>query len=108
MELPARAALTLALLSPAGLLMGFQFPSLIRMASSGQGGENKTTLLWGINVIASIVGTVLAALLAMIIGFNLNLVVGLAMYAGAGASAYVALVGSRKYANQALPVTERE
>lgn len=108
MELPARAALTFALLSPAGLLMGFQFPSLIRMASFGNGGENKTTLLWGINVIASIVGTVLAALLAMIIGFNGNLVIGLAMYAGAGACAYVALVGSRKYANQALPVTERE
>ena len=107
MELPARAALTFALLSPAGLLMGFQFPSLIRMASFGNGGENKTTLLWGINVIASIIGTVLAALLAMIIGFNGNLVIGLAMYAGAGASAYVALVSSRKYANQALPVAER-
>lgn len=108
MELPARAALTFVLLSPAGLLMGFQFPTLIRMAASGNGGENKTTLLWGINVIASIVGTVLAALLAMIIGFNWNLVVGLAMYAGAGASAYVAFASGRRYANQALPVTERE
>lgn len=108
MELPARAALTFALLSPAGLLMGFQFPTLIRMAASGNGRENKTTLLWGINVIASIVGTVLAALLAMIIGFNWNLIVGLAMYAGAGASAYVAFASGRRYANQALPVTERE
>jgi hypothetical protein len=108
MELPARAALTFALLSPAGLLMGFQFPTLIRMAASGNGRENKTTLLWGINVIASIVGTVLAALLAMIIGFNWNLIVGLAMYAGAGASAYVAFASGRRYTNQALPVTERE
>lgn len=108
MELPARAALTFALLSPAGLLMGFQFPTLIRMAASGNGRENKTTLLWGINVIASIVGTVLAALLAMIIGFNWNLIVGLAMYVGAGASAYVAFASGRRYANQALPVTERE
>jgi len=108
MELPARAALTFALLSPAGLLMGFQFPSLIRMASFGNGGENKTTLLWGINVVASIVGTVLAALLAMLIGFNWNLIVGLAMYAGAGASAYVAFVASRRYANQALPVAGRK
>lgn len=107
MELPARAALTFALLSPAGLLMGFQFPTLIRMASSGSG-ENKTTLLWGINVIASIVGTVLAALLAMIIGFNGNLFVGLAMYLGAGASAYAAFVADRKYAGRTLPVAERE
>ena len=104
MDLPARAALTFALLSPAGLLMGFQFPSLIRMASFDNGGENKTTLLWGINVIASIVGTVLAALLAMLIGFNTNLIVGLGMYVGTGASAYAAFIGSRKYANQALPV----
>jgi hypothetical protein len=108
MELPARAALTFLLLSPAGLLMGFQFPTLIRMASLGNGGENKTTLLWGINIIASIVGTVLAALLAMVIGFNWNLVIGLAMYAGAGASTYVAFVGGKKYANREIPVTEPE
>jgi hypothetical protein len=108
MDLPARAAVTFVLLSAAGLLMGFQFPALIRMASSGNGGENKITLLWGINVIASIVGTVLAALLAMIIGFNWNLVVGLAMYVGAGASAYAAFASSRKYASQAVPVAERE
>lgn len=98
MELPSRAVLTFALLFPAGLLMGFQFPSLIRMSSIGKnGGDNDTTLLWGINIIASIVGTVLAALLAMIIGFEGNLVIGLAMYAGAGASALLAFIGSRKY-----------
>jgi hypothetical protein len=103
MELHARAALTFALLSPAGLFMGFQFPTLIRMAFGS--GENKTTLLWGINIIASIVGTVLAALLAMIIGFNWNLVVGLAMYTGAGVSAYVAFASSRKH-TETVPARE--
>jgi predicted membrane-bound spermidine synthase len=98
MELQSRAALTFALLFPAGLMMGFQFPSLIRMSSQGKnGGDNDTTLLWGINIIASIVGTVLAALLAMIIGFDGNLIIGLAMYAGAGASALLAYVGGRKH-----------
>lgn len=108
MDLPSRAALTFALLSPAGFLMGFQFPSLIRMASYGNGGRNNTTLLWGINVVASIIGTVLAALLAMVIGFNGNLLVGLGMYAGAGLSALAAFLASRKYADQAVSVKERE
>jgi predicted membrane-bound spermidine synthase len=118
LDLPSRAALTFALLFPAGMMMGFQFPSLIRMAAiplrANNGtnrvhNNNNTTLLWGINVVASILGTVLAATLAMVIGFNGNLLVGLAMYAGAGASALLSFISGRKYyANQALPLTERE
>ncbi|HVX01927.1 MAG TPA: hypothetical protein VHA09_02125, partial [Nitrososphaera sp.] len=127
MSLASRAALTFALLFPSGLLMGFQFPALIKMASAplglgngaaaattkGEGrnnsNNNNTTLLWGINVVASILGTVLAATLAMVIGFNGNLLVGLAMYAGAGASALLSFVaGKRYYASRAPQLTERE
>ncbi len=92
MELPYRIALTMALLSPAGLLMGFQFPSLISMASFMKNRGNDTTLLWGVNIIASIIGTVLAATLAMVIGFSGNLLFGLGTYAGAAASALMALL----------------
>ena len=103
MELQYRIALTFGLLFPAGFLMGFQFPSLIKMASlialqnnknkvvvqydnyhGGSKNNNNTTLLWGTNIVASVVGTVLAAILAMIIGFNGNLLIGLCMYLGAG------------------------
>jgi hypothetical protein len=102
MELQYRIALTFGLIFPAGFLMGFQFPSLIKMASliALQNNKNKvvfqhdnypdsknnnnTTLLWGINIVASVIGTVLAAILAMIIGFNGNLLIGLSMYLGAG------------------------
>src|SRR5581483_7837886 len=97
MELPYRIALTAALLSPAGLLMGFQFPSLIGMASFMKKKGNDTTLLWGVNVVASIIGTVLAATLAMVIGFSGNLLFGLGTYAGAGVSALLALL-TLKYA----------
>lgn len=95
MELPYRIALTAALLFPVGLLMGFQFPSLISMAASSssmknRGGDN-TTLLWGVNVVASIIGTVLAATLAMVIGFSGNLLFGLGMYMGAATAALLAL-----------------
>src|ERR671918_696516 len=103
MELYYRIAFTFGLLFPAGFLMGFQFPSLIKMASwirlQNNNNNNKvelqydsypdsknnnTTLLWGINIVASVIGTVLAAILAMIIGFNGNLLIGLCMYLGAG------------------------
>jgi hypothetical protein len=103
MELPYRIALTFGLLFPAGFLMGFQFPSLIKMASlitiqnknkmvfqydnNLDSKNNNTTLLWGINIVASVIGTVLAAISAMIIGFNGNLLIGLCMYLGAGTCA---------------------
>lgn len=104
MQLPYRIAITVGLLFPAGFLMGFQFPSLIKMASfisvqnKSEVGtlqhdiyrnnkNNNTTLLWGINIIASVLGTVLAAISAMVVGFNGNLLIGLCMYLGAGTCA---------------------
>jgi hypothetical protein len=109
LELYQRIALTFVLLSPAGLLMGFQFPSITRMASSSSSSSSLAmhssqkqksttttaattttltttaanddiTLLWGVNVIASVVGTVLTAISSMVIGFNGNLLVGLGVY----------------------------
>jgi hypothetical protein len=91
-----RIALTFALLSPAGLLMGFQFPSIIRMASSiashsakkeGYSSNQDITLLWGINIIASVIGTVLTTTSSMVIGFNGNLLIGCGLYLGALVSA---------------------
>ncbi|MGB8033226.1 MAG: hypothetical protein WCF03_05325, partial [Nitrososphaeraceae archaeon] len=122
LELYQRIALTFVLLSPAGLLMGFQFPSITRMASSSSSSSlamhssqkqrsttttttttsatattltttaanNDITLLWGVNVIASVVGTVLTAISSMVIGFNGNLLVGLGVYLAALTSAIAA------------------
>jgi predicted membrane-bound spermidine synthase len=94
MPLPQRIMLTFALLSPAGLLMGFQFPSITRMASmhsnQGEHTDENITLLWGINVIASVIATVLTAISSMVIGFNGNLLLGAGLYLGALASAIAA------------------
>jgi hypothetical protein len=91
LQLPQRILLTFALLSPAGLLMGFQFPSITRMASmhsnQGEHSNENITLLWGINVIASVIATVLTAISSMVIGFNGNLLLGAGLYLGALASA---------------------
>lgn len=114
LELQQRIALTFALLLPAGILMGFQFPSITRMASfscpppsslhslgkhnrnvgadssSNGRGEENVTLLWGINVTASVIGTVLTAISSMVIGFNGNLIIGFGLYLGALTSAIAA------------------
>jgi hypothetical protein len=118
LELYQRITLTVVLLSPVGLLMGFQFPSITRMASSSYisltmhlsqrhdrssaaaatptaTAKDDITLLWGINVIASVVGTVLAAISSMVIGFNGNLLIGLGLYLGALTSA----ISAARFAN---------
>jgi len=105
MPLTQRIALAFFLLFPAGFLMGFQFPSIIRMASYGNQSWNRTrsgaleftttrrediTLLWGVNIIASVVGTVFTATLSMIIGFSGNLLIGAGLYLAAIVSAVAA------------------
>lgn len=100
-EIHYRIGLTFALLSPAGVLMGFQFPSVVRMSSlfaqkdsQHLGTDNRqgdVTLLWGVNVIASVIGTVITAILSMIIGFSGSLLVGAALYSGAMISIIVSL-----------------
>jgi hypothetical protein len=116
LQLSERIALTFVLLSPAGFLMGFQFPSITRMASSSSlvdkesysserdddSGTEDITLLWGANVIASVVGTVLTATSSMIIGFSGNLLIGVGMYLGALGFAVAAQKITRKAGRRAL------
>jgi Spermine/spermidine synthase domain len=93
LQLPQRILLSLALLSPVGIVMGFQFPSIIRMAySPPQTGRKEdsdrekntvVTLLWGVNVIASVVGTVLTVISSMTVGFSGNLLIAAGLYLGA-------------------------
>jgi Spermine/spermidine synthase domain len=109
LEIQHRIALTFGLLFPTGLLMGFQFPSIARMASlpptptsytqssSAQSHKRRSTdnhqditLLWGINIIASVVGTVLTAISSMVIGFSGNIIIGLGLYLAALVSVLIA------------------
>lgn len=96
LDLTQRILLTIGLLFPVGLVMGFQFPSIIRMADypfipKDESDEQKhnrnqktaVTLLWGVNVIASIVGTVLTVISSMTIGFSGNLLIAAGLYLGA-------------------------
>jgi hypothetical protein len=58
--------------------------------------DGDITLLWGINVIASVIATVLTAISSMVIGFNGNLLIGTGLYLGALVSAIAAVKLRRK------------
>jgi predicted membrane-bound spermidine synthase len=104
-EISYRIGLTFALLAPAGILMGFQFPSIIRISSlyaqkqtrqpEAENRQEDVTLLWGVNVIASVIGTVMTAIFSMIIGFNGNLLIGAGLYFGAFMVIVVSLMIAR-------------
>jgi SAM-dependent methyltransferase len=75
----ARAMLSSLVLLPLGLVLGMFFPSgiqLVRLAN-----ENFVPWAWGINGCASVVGTVLAVVLAMALGFRMVTFISLGIYA---------------------------
>lgn len=113
LQIQFRIGLSFALLAPAGVLMGFQFPSIIRMSSlyaqkrteqhRELGNQHEdVTLLWGVNVIASVIGTVLTAIFSMLIGFSGNLLVGAGLYLGALMSIIVCLKMSKTTINKEI------
>jgi len=94
LEISQRISLSIALLFPVGIVMGFQFPSIIRIAyspnltdpNSVQSDKEKNTivtLLWGVNVIASVLGTITTVISSMTIGFNGNLLIAVGLYLAA-------------------------
>jgi hypothetical protein len=82
---------TVVVLAPLGVLMGMPFPLGIHwlggLPSSGasglQPGSGLVPWAWGVNGAASVVSSVLAALLAIAFGFSAVLVAGAACYGGA-------------------------
>ncbi len=95
MALPMRIALTGVLVAPAGLVMGAMVPSIIRVL-----GDARSTLVpwgWGVNGATSVIGTVLATVIAIYAGFTVTLVCGAIGYGLAGA---VGLAVVRAYARQ--------
>jgi hypothetical protein len=63
-----RAACTVGLLAPAAFLMGMCFPSGIRLLAEGR--EDLIPWAYGVNAAASVLGSVIAVILAMWLGFT--------------------------------------
>jgi hypothetical protein len=75
----AKVVITLLLIAPLGVAMGMPFPlGLGRVASEA---PRLVPWSWGINGCASVIGAVLASILAMDIGFSLVVCLAIALYA---------------------------
>ncbi len=76
--LPARIAISVALIAPLGFAMGIPFP--LGLAAVGPGPADLAPWAWGINGCASVISAVLASLLAIHLGFNLVILIACGCY----------------------------
>jgi predicted membrane-bound spermidine synthase len=91
--LPARVAVTTALVTPLGLVLGIPFPAGLRWLQSrlvSEGGSRSVAWVWGINGLASVLGSAVAGAVAMLGGFSWSLLLGSLIYLGvfAGSALY--------------------
>jgi len=81
LSLPLRCLIAVVLLVPLALLLGMPLP--LGMALLHPQGES-IPWSWGINGAASVLGTILAVVVAMNFGFNLTILMGTTLYLVAG------------------------
>ncbi|MEJ2214114.1 MAG: SAM-dependent methyltransferase [Gammaproteobacteria bacterium] len=77
-SLPVKIFLSIILLAPLAFLMGMPFP--MGLASLSQHAENYIPWAWGINGCASVISASLSTILAINLGFNAVIGIGLALY----------------------------
>lgn len=79
LALPVRIVIAAVLIAAPGLLMGMLLPTGVRVAL--RMGPSIVAWGWGLNGGASVIGSVLAVLLAMNVGFTVSLALGVVVYA---------------------------
>lgn len=77
-SLPVRCLIAAGLLLPLGFLLGTPFPSGMRLFSGERAAQ--VPLVWGLNGVASVVGSLGAAMGAKLYGFNNVLIAGAVVY----------------------------
>ncbi|MFH1632725.1 MAG: hypothetical protein ABIG63_01755 [Chloroflexota bacterium] len=80
-SLPLRMVVTLVMLAPLGFLMGVPFPRGVQALEKSA--PELIPWVWGVNGAASVISSVLAALLALSFGFTWVLLIGAVCYTGA-------------------------
>ena len=81
-SLPVRAVLTVLMVAPSGIAMGVMVPSIVRILSAAN--SPLVPWGWGVNGATSVIGTVIATVIAIYGGFTMTFLVGAAAYLGAG------------------------
>jgi SAM-dependent methyltransferase len=102
LDLPARIATTLGLLGPPAILMGIPFPTAIR--SLGEAGrEDLVVRGWVVNGYFSVLGSCLAMVISIGLGFHVVLATGAAVYLAAGLTVpkWLAVAGPARAARAA-------
>ena len=83
--LPVRIAITVGTVTPLGLAMGVPFPAGLRRLRTRLGSDEDSrsvSWVWGINGLASILGSTAAVVVAMWGGFSWSLLLGSLIYLG--------------------------
>jgi len=86
-DLPLRAGLCVLTLTPAGLLMGFGFPTGMRLAGAISAGP--TPWFWGVNGAAGVLAASVAVVTSIAFGIDATLRIGAACYLLIGVPAMV-------------------
>jgi hypothetical protein len=81
-SLPVRAVITVALVAPSGLVMGVMIPSIVRLLAAVN--SPLVPWGWGVNGATSVIGTVIATVIAIYGGFTATFLVGAITYLTAG------------------------
>ena len=76
--LPLRILLAVALMAPAGMVMGIPLPAGVRLLTASQ--PQLVAWAWGMNGALSVLGATLAVFIAMNWGFSITLVCGAVVY----------------------------
>ncbi len=100
LPLLTRCVISAALLFPLGFLLGTPFPSGIRLFAHTR--EAQVPLIWGLNGVASVVGSLCAAMGAKAWGFTQMVWVGALVYVAAAALLWMLGQESRPAATAAL------
>ena len=82
LTLNLRIAIAAAVAFPFGFLMGMPFPLGLRAAATRENGP-PVSALWGLNGVASVVGSIATVVIAVVGGFTVTFIVGAACYATA-------------------------
>jgi predicted membrane-bound spermidine synthase len=78
---PVKVAVTVLLIFPAGFLMGMPFPTGLRRLEARH--QPAVRWAWSLNAAASVLGSVLAIVLAIYLGLMQTMLIGGALYAAA-------------------------
>ncbi len=76
--LALRLALAVAMMAPAGMVMGIPLPAGVRLLAATQ--PQLVAWAWGMNGALSVLGAILAVFIAMNWGFSITLLCGAALY----------------------------